>query len=407
MATLLLLAGAWSVAALALWESTVPDGLRLPELRADQVLAPSLIHRAEGYARFHRLLWILSTVSLLAVLGYYALRGGRFARESAAGRIGTGMLLAMLGFALAWLVEAPFRLLANWWDRRHGVSRLGYLELLFGDYLALAAQFLFLSLAVLIVMGLAGVLGGRWWMAAAPVFVGLAALFLFLMPYLVTDTRPVSERSPLAADVRQLAARQDVGGLRVRVEEVDRYTSAANAYATGLGPSRSVFLWNTLLDGRFSRSQIRVVLAHELAHHARGHLWKGIAWYALLAVPGTYLIALATRRRGGMARAEAVPLSLLVLAALTLAASPLHNLISRRLEAEADWEALRAARDPDAASGLFRRLAETALADPTPPGWAYVLLESHPSLLERVAMARAWRQRHPRARPLALPRMEP
>lgn len=401
LATLLLLAGAGAAAGLALWDSTVPDGLRLPGLRADDVVHQDLLRRAERYERVHRLLWILSRASLLLVLGIYALRGARFARESAAGRIGTGMLLAMLGFALVWLVQAPFRLIGNWWDRRHGVSRIGYLDLLFGDYLSLAAQFLFLSLAVLIVMGLAGLLGERWWMAAAPAFVGLAALFVLVMPYLTTEAGPA--RGRLAADARQLAVRQGVTGVRVQVENVARYTSAANAYATGLGPTRAVFLWSTLLDGRFTRRQVRVVLAHELAHHARAHLWKGMGWYALFAVPGTYLIALATRRRGGMARPEAVPLSLLVLVCLTLVSSPLQNLISRHLEAEADWEALQATRDPQAAAGLFRRLAETSLADPTPPGWASVLLETHPSLLERVAMARAWRERHPRARPLPPP----
>jgi len=402
LATLLALAGVWSAAGVALWDSTLPSGLRLPDLRAADVFGRDLLAKADRYERFQRILWVLSTVSLLAVLAYYALRGARFARESAAGRIGTGMLLAMLGFALVWLVQVPFRVLGNWWDRRHGVSKVGYVELLFGDYLTLGAEFLFLSLSVLIVMGLAGILGERWWLLAGPVFVGLAALFTFISPYLVTDAHPIRQPA-LAADARQLAARVGVAGIRVRVEDVDRYTAAANAYATGLGPSRSVFVWNTLLDGRFTRREVRVVLAHEFAHQARGHLWKAIAWYALFAIPGTYLIARATRRRGGMARPEAVPLSLLVLVALTLAASPLQNVISRRMEAEADWQALEATRDPQAAASLFRRFAQTSLGDPTPPGWAYVLLESHPSLLQRVELAQAWKARHPEAQPLPPP----
>ncbi|MGI9111807.1 MAG: hypothetical protein ACR2GT_06390 [Gaiellaceae bacterium] len=44
------------------------------------------------------------------MLALYAWRGAGFARESAAGRIGTGMLLGMIGLALVWLSQVPFRL---------------------------------------------------------------------------------------------------------------------------------------------------------------------------------------------------------------------------------------------------------------------------------------------------------
>jgi len=97
-----------------------------------------------------------------------------------------------------------------------------------------------------------------------------------------------------------------VSEIPVRVEQVDT-TNAANAFAGGLGPSRRVVLWNTLLDGRFGDGEVRVVLAHEFAHHAENHIRKGVAWYTLLALPGAYLIARLTRRRGGCARREPFP----------------------------------------------------------------------------------------------------
>ena len=176
----------------------------------------------------------------------------------------------------------------------------------------------------------------------------------------------------------------------MRVEQVDEFTDDANAFAGGLGPSRRVILWNTLLDGRFSDGELRVVLAHEFAHHSENHIWKGLAWYALLAVPGAYLIARFTRRRGTMREPRAVPLALLVFVALNILAQPIDNLISRHYEAEADWIALQTTREPDAARELFQSFSETALQDPTPPGWAHVWLDSHPTLLRRTAMAEAW-----------------
>jgi STE24 endopeptidase len=182
-------------------------------------------------------------------------------------------------------------------------------------------------------------------------------------------------------------------GIPLRVEHVSEDTSQANAFAFGLGPSRRVVLWDTLLDGRFSNPEVDVVLAHELGHHSSDHIAKAIGWFGLFALPGALLLMLATRRLGGMGNPRAVPLALLVAAAWTLVTTPAQNVVSRRAEAEADWKALRATRDPEAARGLFREFAVTSLGDPSPPTWAYVLLDTHPTLAQRVAMADAWAAR--------------
>ncbi len=100
------------------------------------------------------------------------------------------------------------------------------------------------------------------------------------------------------------------------------------------------------------------MIAHEYAHQARSHLLKGIAWYALFAFPGAFLIARATRRRGGIREPAAIPLAILVLVVLNLLALPVQNAISRHMEAEADWVALQTTRDPGAMESLFRRLRD-------------------------------------------------
>ena len=69
-----------------------------------------------------------------------------------------------------------------------------------------------------------------------------------------------------------------------------------------------------------------------------------------------------------MGEAAAVPLALLVVAALQLALAPAQSWISRRMEAEADWKALQTTRDPAAARGLFVGFGKTSLGDPDPPG---------------------------------------
>jgi STE24 endopeptidase len=243
-------------------------------------------------------------------------------------------------------------------------------------------------------MAIAGKLPGGWWVPGAAVFVAIGTAFQLGLPYVLSlDTDPLRDPK-VAAAARADERAQGLPDIPIRVEQVSDFTDTANAYAVGLGPSRRVVLWDTLLDGRYSDGEVNAVLAHELGHHSSDHLPKGLAWYGLLALPGTFLIALATRRRGGMSRPEAVPLGLLVVTVLNLAATPAQSWISRRIEAEADWKSLQTTHDPGATKSLFVKFGEEDLADPSPPTWAYLLLEGHPTLEQRVAMADAWAARN-------------
>ena len=137
----------------------------------------------------------------------YARWGVRFARESAAGRIGTGMLLGMIGLALVWLSQVPFRLAAVWWDRRYDQTDSGYVETLFANWFELGAEFLFICFALVIVMAIAGRFPRRWWLGAAPVFVGLGVALRVHLPLPLLDRaaapRPTSRRRARA--VREAA----------------------------------------------------------------------------------------------------------------------------------------------------------------------------------------------------------
>jgi STE24 endopeptidase len=303
------------------------------------------------------------------------------------------MLLAMLGFAVVWLAEVPFGLAALWWERRHGVSHQDYAEWLLESFLSLGAVFVFVCAAVAIAMGLAGVMRRWWWLVAAPVFVGLALLFTFLSPYLIPNTS--SAHSPtLQAEARALERIEGTGDARLEIQDAHLFTTAPNAMSTGLGPTRTVILWDTLLYGGFSRSEIRFVMAHEIGHLAHDDPLKQVGWLGLFLIPALGLIALFTRRRGGMAQPEAVPVALLVLVVVQLVAAPAMNVVTRRQEAAADWAALEATRDPAAGREVMRQLAIQSLSDPDPPSWVYGLYEDHPTIMQRIAMAQAWEAQH-------------
>jgi Zn-dependent protease with chaperone function len=381
------------VGAFLLYPTAVPDDLALPAVDVPGVFGGQVEADGERYEEFLYVVWILEQLTLFAVLFVYSRRGVAFMRESSAGPIGTGMFLGMIGLGIVWLVRLPFRLARHWWERRHDVSDLDYLSWLAQDWQLLALYFAAICFALLVVMALATWLGELWWLPGAAVFTGIVALLLFVSPYLDFGTTKKLVYPTLQKAAREYEQKLGLPDIPLRVEEVSTDTEQANAYAYGIGPSRRVVFWDTILQEPFRESEQKVVLAHELAHHSNEHLPKGIAWFAIFAVPGALILMLVTRRRGGMGRAEAVPLALFVVAVMQLVAAPAQNWISRRMEAEADWKALQVTHDPASLERLMVHFAQTSLGDPAPPSWVEAFLGTHPTLADRVAMAKAWRER--------------
>ncbi|MDQ2910148.1 MAG: M48 family metalloprotease [Actinomycetota bacterium] len=391
--TLVVLAAGWVVAAWFLWQTSVPGSLRLPHVGVRGEFSAAILRRSARYDGFLRWEWVAATIVELGVLVGLTLLGPRIARAFELGRVGKGVMVGAVTTLALWGVGLPFGFISLWWGRRYGIEKQSYAAWLLSQWPGLLAQVVGLTIVLTILLLLAGRFRERWWLAAGPLFVAIGVLLVFAIPYLETiGTRPM-HKTELAAEIRQLARKQGVGGTTVRIEKVSDETTAANAMTTGIGPSTRVFIWDTFLDGRFTPREIKVVAAHELGHVAHRHIAKGIGWSALITIPGFFLVAVATRRRGGMERPEVVPFALLVLAVFGLLVTPFGNAISRRYEAEADWAALRATRDPDSAASMFRKFTVYDLVQPSPPGWSYVWLDNHPTVAQRIALARAWKAR--------------
>jgi STE24 endopeptidase len=294
-----------------------------------------------------------------------------------------------------WLSGLPFAAVTHVRRRDYGLTEQGWGGWLVDRLTSLGVQAVLVSIAVAGTLWLAGRLGRRWWLAGAPALVGIAAVFILAQPLVIQPLfnriEPLEDRE-LAVRIEGLAAQMGVEVDDVRVADASRRTTTANAYVAGIGPTRRVVLYDTLLDGRFTQGEILVVTAHELGHVERRHLWKGLAWFALLAVPGVFLLGRVTERWGGLSQPRLVPLGLALALAYVLAVQPLTNAVSRRYEAEADWIALEATRDPDSAVSLEQRFVTTSLSDPDPPAWVTFWLGTHPTPLERIAMAEAFKR---------------
>ncbi|MEU1886114.1 M48 family metallopeptidase [Micromonospora rifamycinica] len=244
-------------------------------------------------------------------------------------------------------------------------------------------------------------LAPRWWWAfGAAGAAGLVVLLSFVLPVLV---EPVFNRftpmepGPLRTELTALAARDGVPVRDVLVADASRRTRAVNAYVSGLGPTRRVVVYDTLLR-EATPAEVTSVVAHELGHAKDRDVWTGTLTGALgaaTAVVALYLLGSWTpllRRAGvdSIAEPRAFALLIALVTVVGLVAAPVQALMSRRVEARADAHALALTGDPATFEAMQRRLAGVNLGDPDPPRWEYLWSASHPSTVERMAAARAY-----------------
>jgi STE24 endopeptidase len=392
VATLAVVGLVWALAVAALWRTKVPADLRLPRLDPQAVFGADAVRAGVRHERFLDYAWLLGTIVSLVALVVMVRRGPRLAGSLGLGRVNAGLITGVVVTTVLWTVSLPFDFATAWWERRHGISTEDWGTIIFTPWEGLLGTTFSTAIALAIILLLAKRFARNWWIGAATVLFVIALVLQFVLPYVSRyGTHPL--RAPkLAAAVTQLEAREHAGHPTVRVETVSGQTTAANAYAIGIGPSSSVFIWDTMLDGRFTPREVRFVIGHELAHLARLHLWKGIAWGLLIGIPLLAAVAFVTGRRGGLRNPSNVPLALLTLTVLQLALTPFTNAVSRRYEAEADWVGLQGTQDPEAAKGLFKGFVRTDLQDPNPPGWVHVFLDDHPPPLTRVEQAEAYKK---------------
>jgi STE24 endopeptidase len=239
----------------------------------------------------------------------------------------------------------------------------------------------------------------RWWLVAGVLFalfiVGFANLAPVLLLPLFYSVRPL-ERATLGARLLALAERAGAKVLGVYEWGLAAKTRKANAALAGIGATRRILVSDTMLR-EYSEDEIEVVLAHELAHHVHGDIWKGIAFESVLVVAGFFLASRVLDAFAAWAglrdTADVAGLPMLLLAAggVSLGMMPVAHAMSRAFERSADRFALDLTRNPSAFISAMKRLGAQNLAEEHPSRVVQWLFHSHPPMRERIAAAEAFR----------------
>jgi STE24 endopeptidase len=392
----LLLVG-WLATVLVPWHP-VPGGRPAP-VAADRVFTAAEIDRAEAWARLGRLLSWSSLAISLAVSSWlgFTSRGARLLGRLTLPWWSAVVLLAFLVIGIGQLATLPVAVMA-WSQRtRVGLTAQPLGGLLRDQAVGFAYEVAISALALVVVIGIARALPRAWPAVVAIVGGVLVVGSSYLWPLVVepgyNHFEPLHD-PVLEQGIQQLAAREHVHVDEVLVADASRRTTTLNAYVSGFGDSRRVVLYDTLLK-ELDRREVLSVVGHELAHAHHGDVETGTALGVGGTVVGVGLLALlvgapSVRRRAGVtgiADPRAVALLLALSAWGTVLVLPLQNGIRRQLETRADVDALKATGDPVAFVRMQRALAVTSLADPTPPAWSQWWFGSHPTALQRIAVA--------------------
>jgi len=378
------------------------EGIRPESVAASEFFEADALARSEDYRDGQRLLLVGGLAAQALAVGALALGRPRVARDllgrlSARGAIGT----AAAGVMVVLVAEAasfPFSLATHERSVDVGLSTQALGPWLTDEAKALGIGAIVAGAGAVALSGLIRRYPRGWWIPGTVVVVGYGAAMSLLAPILIAprfnDFEALPPQSELRASVVELGERAGVEVGDVFRVDASRQGTALNAYVAGIGPTKRVVLYDTLIDGT-SEPELESVVAHELAHVAHSDIPRGILFAAAITPIGLLLVREVSGTLSRRAGAEpgspaAVPALFLAIALVSFAANVPANQLSREVEASADAFALRMTDDPQGLEDLQVRLAVRNLSDVDPPGWARALFGTHPTTLERIGSAQAW-----------------
>jgi STE24 endopeptidase len=379
-------------------------GTSPPLAAASSDFTPEETERAR---RYHRPLYAAFLADLclgfvlLAILSFSAV--GDWLYRRVAGLSWWGSAPAFT--ALVILVSTVARLPLSFWrsyvhEKEWGFSTQGLRGWLTDRTKGLAVGLTLTSGMLLGFVGLARA-SPTWWPAVIAPLGALLVLFLSYVAPVVLE--PIFNRfTPLedpvlVAELRSLADRAGVPVRDVLVSDASRRTRKENAYVSGLGGTRRVVVFDTLL-ARGAADQVALVVAHELGHRRLRHVFQGTA-VAMLGMAGAVVVLWAVLQSDAILRAvgassagdpRVIPFVLLVGAGLQVLGMPFESALSRRWETAADRFSLDLTENLPVFEESFRALARSNLSDLDPPRILYLIAFSHPTPAERIANGRRW-----------------
>lgn len=250
----------------------------------------------------------------------------------------------------------------------------------------------------------------RWWIVLWLGSIPLILLMVVIQPVILDPIfnkfEPLKD-AQLRAKLLDLASRAGIEGGRVYEVDKSKQTKTLNAYVNGIGPTKRIVMWDTLL-AEMTEDEVLAVMGHEMGHYVLRHMWKGLAFTLALAIIVFFLgqkihdrgLARWGARWGvtGPGDPASVPWLLLLMTVFAFLLSPVGSAFSRSMEHQSDIFSLELTHLNEPMASAFVKLAENSKRDPNPHAFIKFWRYSHPPISERIPFAlsyRPWEQGEP------------
>jgi len=305
-------------------------------------------------------------------------------------QIVSNLLFLLLFFALNYILTLPLDIYSRFKiDKEFGFSKVTpkiyILDSIKSILLFIVIGGVLLGLLLWIVSNMR-----EWW------FYGFLLLFVttlganLLYPTLIA---PIFNKfTPLAdgelkRDIEKMMSDAGLESDGIFVMDASRRDSRLNAYFGGLGKSKRVVLFDTLLQ-KLDEKELLAVLGHELGHYSHGDIWKNISmtgiflfvvFYLFGHIPQSLYIELGTIPTPAMTIALIV--SLLPVAGFVY--TPIMSTISRHNEYAADEYGAADGRRESLVSALLKLVSENKSFPRSDPLYSR-FYHTHPPIIERL-----------------------
>ncbi|WP_411844528.1 M48 family metallopeptidase [Schinkia azotoformans] len=314
----------------------------------------------------------------------------------------TKISLFQKGIYVFWLslftfiIMFPIDYISYQLSKSYGITTSTFAIWMKDQFIDFWLDYLFMALLAFVVYALIKKYNKRWWIYAWVISVPFTVFLMFVQPVIIdplyNDFYPLKDKE-LEEKILNLASKADIPAEHVYEVNMSEKTNALNAYVTGIGSNSRIVLWDTTLN-ELNDNEVLFVMAHEMAHYVKKHIYMGMATYLLISFIGLFIaskiLEWAVKRFGqrlsikGINDIASLPLLLLIISMLTFIQSPISNAFSRSLEHSADEYAIEMTNDKTAAISGFQKLTIAGLSEVNPPAIVKWLRYGHPTMLERL-----------------------
>ena len=241
----------------------------------------------------------------------------------------------------------------------------------------------------------------KWWLIAGLAMALVGVVFATLFPVVILPIFnkyvPI-ENEKLTDSLKKILS---IGGLKSSgffKEDMSRQTKKENAFLAGLGETRRVVLGDNLMDN-MTIPEIESIIAHEVGHFKKKHIWKNIVIGTLQQLMVFYLLDLTMKSIFPQFLSSTTwnltffPVFAVMMGFISLLLfGPLNNALSRYFEKQADLYSLKSIENKRAFMTAMAGLADRNLSNAYPVWWVRLLYYSHPPIGERLQLAEEYAQ---------------